>query len=347
MASDCIRIPSDDDLRSRGAWRKSGGETYSAVRAHIMVVRRKENHSPKGPAALTIDLPARSEFQRERKIGTLVKYTEEISSSIQETVTSKLVEELLTKVGGEVGIGATGFPTAKLIAEVQARTGIELSNAVQSTLAVKKSYEQQVSNDFTYTLKYAPDGESARRQTTITLYPRLTHWRWEFYLHMVEVLTLRYRRNWRWKQVRDSIVDSTDTTFRPLFCVSLYEPQELSLTDEAYVPEVDDADQIRLEPLERPSTRNACGSGASFESLVKVAFPETKDEWAIAAKRAGGKKAAAKKAVAKKRPARKIAAKKHSAKKMVRKASKKTVKKASRKAARGRGGFGGMGPPSF
>ena len=42
MASDCIRIPSDEELSSRGTWRKSGSDTYSAVRAHIMVVKRKE-----------------------------------------------------------------------------------------------------------------------------------------------------------------------------------------------------------------------------------------------------------------------------------------------------------------
>jgi hypothetical protein len=319
MVSECIRIPSDDELSSRSAWRKTGSDTYSALRAHMLVVKRKERQSPKGPAALIIDLPSGCEFQRERTIGSLTKYTEEILHSIQDTVNSKLSQELLDKVGAEIGVNPTGFPVAKLIAEVQAKTDIELTHSVQNTLSLKKSFEKQVTNEFKYTLKYVPPKDGEKKQTTITLYPRLSQWRWDFYLHKVELVTLRYRRNWRWKQVRDSIDPREDTTLRPLFSVIIYEPQELSMTDEEYVPEIDDADQVTMEPL-HASTRERCEDGASFRSLIKLAFPETKDEWAIVAKRSGrkaaAKKASRKKMAEKKAPARRIAAKKAPARRM-------------------------------
>jgi hypothetical protein len=312
VANECLHIPSDEELSSRSAWRKSGNDTYSAVRAHILVVKRKEEGSPKGPPALTIDLPARTEFIRERKIGTLTKYTAEILSSIQETVTSKFTKELMEKIGAEIGINPTAWPSAKLTTEIQAKAGVELTKAVQGTLAVKKSYEQQLTNDLTYSLKYMADEGAGRKQTTITLYPRLSHWRWEFYLHKVEILSLRYRKPWYWREIRDSMVFSEDSLLRPLFCVRFYEPEEqLSMTDETYVPDVVDADEIFIEPLQGTPRRNGCGVGTPFQDLAKLAFPVTKEEKATAVRRVGPRKAvAAKKAAAKKAAPKKAAAKK-------------------------------------
>jgi hypothetical protein len=89
------------------------------------------------------------------------------------------------------------------------------------------------------------------------------------------------------------------------------------MTDQEYVPDIDEADQIITEQLQT-STRNECKDGAPFLSLVKLAFPETKDEWAIVGRRAG-KKAAAKKAARKKMAAKKASARKMAAKKSARK----------------------------
>jgi hypothetical protein len=94
-------------------------------------------------------------------------------------------------------------------------------------------------------------------------------------------------------------------TQRPLFCVRFYEPQELSLAEGKHVPDVLEPDEIVIESLQSLDglpKRNLCTVASTLPQLAKLAFPETKEEKARAAKRPVAAKPAAKTPAAKKQP---------------------------------------------
>lgn len=338
-----LQIPPEESLRSRNGWRDLGQKTFAAFRAHIVIVKRREKGALKGSPVKTLDLPGGTEYSLGRKTARIVRNAGEIQRSIQETVTAKIAVEVAHKIASEVG--ATGpVPTFKLSSEVNAKAGSELTEAVQATLATKRSFEIEDSEEITRSISYKPSADGNKRDpVTLHFYLRFWPWRWEFYLYRVEYLRLRYQHNWLWRDVRKTIDISSDEPKRLLFCIRLYEPQdEYSLAEGSYEADIADEDEVTIESCAGRLPGIKVPVGPSLEELARMAFPVTRQERRQAAKRVSGrrvaKRRAAKKAArasARKASARKKVAKKAARKSAAKKASKKaTAKKTKRKQAK-------------
>lgn len=335
-----LQIPPQELLRSKAGWRNLGQKTFAAFRAHIVIVKRREKKALKGSPVKTLDLPGGTEYGFERKTARIVRHAGEIQRSIQETVTAKVAVEVAHKIASEVG--ATGpLPAAKLSSEVNAKAGAELTEAVQATLATKRSFEIQDSEEITRSISYKPSSDGNKRDpVTLHFYLRFWPWRWEFYLYRVEYLRLRYQRKWLWRDVRKTIETSSDEPKRLLFCIRLYEPQdEYSLAENSYEPDIADEDEVTIDSCAGGLPQVNGPAGPALEELARLAFPVTREERRHAAAKRVGRGGAAKRRVAKKAAkasARKASARKRTAKKTSRKATAKKTKrkKAVRRARR-------------
>ena len=135
----CILIPSDEALEEKSGWAALGDGTYSAMRFHVLVVKQRGHNIVKGPAIKVLNLPGGSEYKIERKKATIIKNAGSIQESIQETVTTKLAQEVTQKVAGEIGVAGV-LPSAKLSNEIQLKSGVELTDAVQRGLTHTRYY---------------------------------------------------------------------------------------------------------------------------------------------------------------------------------------------------------------
>jgi hypothetical protein len=324
-----LQIPPDESLQTKAGWQDLGQKTFAAVRAHIVVIKRREKGALKGSPVKTLDLPGGTEYALQHKTARIVRHAGEIQRSIQETVTSKVAIEVAHKIASEVG-ATGGVPAAKLSSEVNAKAGAELTEAVQATLATKRSFEVEDAEEITRSISYKPSTEGKKREpVTLQFYLRLWPWKWEFYLYRVEYLRLRYQRNWIWRDVRKTIYTTSADPRRLLFCIRLYEPQdEYSFTEGSYEPDIADEDEVTIESCTGGFPRINGPTGPTLEELARMAFPVTREE----KRRAAAKRAPSGKAV-KRSAAKKTAAKKASAKKAAGSARKAIHKKAAKKAA--------------
>jgi hypothetical protein len=198
------------------------------------------------------------------------------------------------------------LPSANLSTEVEAKIGSELTDAVQQTLAVKRSYQIQKSRQITQSVKYTrPKPSEPGKPIHLTFYPQLWLWSWEFYLYRVEHLSFRYHRNLLRQQVREPLSNAEDRTERPLFCVRFYEPQEdqLSLAEGDFDPDVAEAGEITIEPLPAGILpKNPCRLKSSLQQLAESAFPTSEDHWILGFIEPKSRKGTPKRAAAKKKP---------------------------------------------
>jgi hypothetical protein len=297
MTTTYLRVPPDDELESSANWQNLGDNTYSAVQADLVVIKRREQKVLTGPPIDIVNVPGGSEYTLQDKRATVVKHVDEIQDSIQETVSSKFSAEIVTKIASEVG--ATGvLPSAKLSSEVQGKAGTELREAVQNSLTRKRSFEIQDSQEITRSVTHKPSADGLpRAPLTLRFYLGLWPWRWEFYLYSVRYLRLRYARNWLWSKVRKTISESVVEPKLPLFCVRFYQPQDkYSFTDREYVPDVadeDDMHEVKLIGVDGRMPNVRWPSAPTLEDLARLAFPVTQEERTRAKGRARARKVAA------------------------------------------------------
>jgi hypothetical protein len=138
---------------------------------------------------------------------------------------------------------------------------------------------------------------------------------WDVYLYRIDELQFEFKRNWLWKQVRETS-KSEETFFgSALFRIEYYEPVgSPNAAGGSYVAEVEQAQTPTSVELTGFAPTNIDPPNvARLIDLAKIALPTASEE--KAAKKAAAKKAPAKKAAAKKAPAKKAAAKKAPAKK--------------------------------
>lgn len=163
------------------------------------------------------------------------------------------------------------------------------------------AFEVQIAqeDERSITVKTNADGSRAAAKQ-LHLYAGLWPWRWDFYLYKVELLRLRYEKRWIWPDVRETFSSKVLTVRQPLFSLSFYEPQEdFSISDGEYEPEVEDAEEIRIDELTERLPNVEFPINPSLEEIARLAFPVTGEERRQAATRAanrlraGGKKKAA------------------------------------------------------
>jgi hypothetical protein len=328
----CFQVPPDHALESMEGWSRLDPQTFSAVRAHLVVIKRREAHPLTGPAISRVDVPAGSEYVIRRKEIEVTTQMAEVQQLVQRTVTTRINEEFVAKLSAE--IGASGpLPTAKATTETQIKLLTELADAVQHSVAGKQSFQVQRTTEIerSLTVKTTADGTPVPTKH-LYLYFGLWPWRWDFYLDRVELLRLRYQRRWLWPTVRETFAARTLTLRLPLFSLRFHEPQtEISVKDGDYTPDVADAEAIALAPLTNAMPALDFPLDTGLGDLARLAFPVTGAEREAAGRKTGGAVRGVKKAAAKRSGvgggahARKAAAKKAPTQTRSRKAQPRTV----------------------
>jgi len=324
----CFQVPADHELETNEAWERKSPNTFTAVRAHIVVIKRRGAKPLMGPTVRRIDVPAGSEYGVRRKEMVAVKHMAEIQQVVQRTVTGRITHEFSEKISAEIGVSGP-LPTAKAANETQFKAAKEVTDAVQRTLNGKRSFEVQHVQEYerSVTVKTSPDGSRASPKQ-LYFYFGLWPWRWDFYLYKVELLRLKYEKWWYWWHVRETFASKVLTIRQPLFSLSFYEPQEdPSISDGEYVPEVEDAEEIRLAELTEPLRNVEFPLDPSLEEIARIAFPVTPEERREAADRRSQGRAAGWKTRAPRKAARKGAVKKTARKAVAKKAVRKSAAK--------------------
>ncbi len=307
----CLQIPPDDVLESQDGWQDLGNKTFAAIRALLVVVKSRESGIQKGPPVKVLEIPGGAEYTIQQKNARIVKRAGEIQNSIQETVTFKVAHEVSQKITSEVG--ATGVvPTSKLSTEITAKSGVELTDAVQRNLALKRSFEIQDSEEITRSVSFKPSSDGKNRQSIVLqFYLGLWPWRWDFYLYRVDYLRLRHERHLIWPDIRKTIYKTSVEPKQALFRVRPFEPQdEYSFVEGSYVPDVTADDEVTAESFVGKLPSIHCPSSRTLEDLARIAFPVTRQEKKY------------------------VKIKRRAAKKVVKKAAKKAAKPAAKKAAK-------------
>jgi hypothetical protein len=336
----CFQVPADHELDSIEGWSRIGPGSFFAVRAHIIVIKRRGAKLLMGPTLRRIDVPAGSDYVVRRKEMTTVKHMAEVQRVVQQTVTGKITQEFSEKISAEIGVSGP-LPTAKAASETQFKATQEVTDALQTTLYGRRSFEVEIAqeDERSITVKTNADGSHAAAKQ-LHLYAGLWPWRWDFYLYKVELLRLKYEKRWIWPDVRETFSSKVLAIRQPLFSLSFYEPQEdFSISDGEYTPEVEEAEEIRIDKLADGLPNVEFPLNPSLEEIARLAFPVTGEEKRQAAQREAYRQGAVakKKAAAsrgKKTGGRKAATKWTQAAKKARKALGK--KTASPKAAPGR-----------
>jgi hypothetical protein len=277
MSTFWIQTPSDQILSRLNGWAKLGENYYAALRHHLLVVVRQDPKTVSGPVQYKVDLPLGAEASQSNTKLKLVKYTVSLQQTIQSTVTSKLTTEFLSKTGVSVD---TKDVSAKLDSEIQARSGQELINSLQSGLSTTRTYEIEISQEDKRSVTFVvlgPNGQSQVRPVIAHLELRRIFW--DVYLYQADFLQLEHRRRWYWTDVRKTIIQGKSNPRKPLFTIQFYEPQEeLSFKFDEYIPEIAEPDQIRAVLLETPCPRAVSQTPLALEDLARLAFPVSKQE---------------------------------------------------------------------
>jgi hypothetical protein len=251
-----------------------------------------------GPSFTEPEIPARATYTWTKKRVETTKYVSTFESSLKRTVSTKTTTEVSSKIGSEIGLGATGL-TPKLQSELQSKVSSELLQTAESELGQTNSYEVQNSEEIQSSLSLAPNGKAPGVDKLI-LYFFLKLWPWRFnvYLHKIEYLQLEYKREWLWWQVRNTILTRELSPRQPLYQIVYYEPDDWpSLRENSYEPQVSDI-SLSVLPLKPNGYPKVSDPGTtSLEDLARLAFPVSKaeKEKAKARKKVDGSKKAAKK----------------------------------------------------
>ena len=278
MGKEYMRIPADEVLKSRTGWTRIGNE-YLSIQADVVAIQRR-GRSVAGPALAKKKMPGGSKVKIEDKTATITKRMDQIQKAIHETVASKFSTELATKIASEASVGAV--LSAKLSNEIRSKAGVELTDAVQSSVAQTRCFEIQNTREISRSVEYEPTRDGRRRKPWILhFYVELWPWKWDFYLYRVRYLRLHYRRNWLWKQVRNTIATASVEHRSPLFRMRYYEPQdEYSFVEGEHEPDVldTDANDVRIECFSGQMPNVRFPSGQSLEELAFAAFPVSGEE---------------------------------------------------------------------
>jgi hypothetical protein len=279
MSSFWIQTPSDSVLSDMRGWAQIDGNKYAAIRHHLLVVQRHGGNAKNGPIHKPVEWPVNTEYHMEEKITKVTKYTLGIEESITSTVTTKLSQEVLSKIGLSAGLDITNLG-ARLSTEVQSKIGAELVESLQSGLSTTKTYEVETKTEQTESLdiKVAPpDGSKGTRD--VFIYFKLNQLFWDVYLYQTDYLQLEYKRRWYWTDVRKTILSDQISVKKPLFSIAYFEPvPAFSFRYDNYVPEIDDGNVVQSLALMSTCPTTKLQPDKSMEELAQSAFPVSRAE---------------------------------------------------------------------
>jgi hypothetical protein len=319
-------------------WAIVGENRFSAIRHHLLVVPRI-GPIKNGQILDQVNWPINAEFSLENETTTVSKYTYGIEESITSTITMKLSQEILTKIGASADLSLAALKIG-LTAELESKFGAELTTSLQESLTTTRTFELEKTEREKKNFKAkVPDRSEKQQLRTVITYLKLKQIFWDVYLYQTDYLQLEYKSEWYWWYIRKTIQESNVPIKKPLFRLSYFDPLPTpSYEFDSYTPDVANDAEVEIQTPLSPCPPAMLKIENSMEDLAVRAFPVNKKERSAAkkpaAKKAAPKKAAAKKPAAKKAAPKKAAAKKSAAKKAAPKkaaAKKPAAKKAAPK----------------
>ncbi len=281
-----IQTPQDSFLSEKGGWTKIGQYKYAAFRHHILVVERKENLAVNGPVIKQMDWPVNAKYKLENKKGKKTNFTISIHESVTSTISSKLSQEVLTKIGSSLEAGIANLK-ANINSELQSKFGVELITTLQNGLSATKTYSTETYLEQLEAIEFTiPERSNQSSTRSVFAYLKLRPVIKEFYLYRTEYMQLEYRKSWIWPDVRKTLTQYDLDLRKPLFKIIYYEPEDtISFSFDSYKPVIEEGDTVTSEELNSvfPSTARI-QLNKTMEQLAKLAFPVSKKEKQSAAK---------------------------------------------------------------
>ncbi|MCX6168191.1 MAG: hypothetical protein NTX65_02550 [Ignavibacteriales bacterium] len=286
MPRSWIQTPQDSSLSDKEGWTKFGQNKYAAFRHHILVVERKENIAKNGPVIKQMDWPVNAKYKLENKKGKRANFTISIQESITSTISNKLSQEVLTKIGSSLEAGIANLK-ANIISELQSKFGVELITTLQNDLSATKTYSTEIYVEQLEAIEFTvPDQSNSTPTRSVFAYLKLRPIVKEFYLYRTEYIQLEYKKSWIWPDVRKTLTQYDLDLRKPLFKIVYYEPEDtISFSFDSYKPVIEEGDSVTSEELNSAFPSPArIQLNKTMEQLAKLAFPVSKKEKQSAAK---------------------------------------------------------------
>ena len=121
-----IVLPDDDSFRDREGWHKAGVDNYIAVRHVLLVVESPSSDRKNGPAFSAFKWPVGAKLTFEKKRVRTTKSTDQLTCSIESTVTQKLSDEIASSINASATLGADALGAA-FGAAMTSKVGIEFT----------------------------------------------------------------------------------------------------------------------------------------------------------------------------------------------------------------------------
>lgn len=280
------------DFEDRRNWRSLGQSRYGAFRARLLVVQSDRPEPRFGPIIAKHNVATGDTITLKRRRERILNHTETIREAIRFTATSQICETLSAKVAAEIALKVPGF-SGSVKSALESGTSREFRQETERVLDLTSSHSVQELDATEHVIELRGQGSAREAQIRRRFWPR----QWDFYLHSFEYLELTYRTKWLWRQVRESMrkADSGVVGW-PLVRLVFYEPQpDVDVCYGAVSDELENPESIEVlelsagMPLVRPSAI------APLEEIAKIAFPITRSEQRLAAKKKVAKMKAARK----------------------------------------------------
>src|SRR6185295_11761795 len=104
MSIEWWKCPDDFSLSAIDGWDSLGRKRYRAIRNHFLIIQHKSSHPKVGPIILERKLPSGAEIKFERKQSIVIKQNRLISSTIQKTITTKLLSEVGSQLSSDIAV---------------------------------------------------------------------------------------------------------------------------------------------------------------------------------------------------------------------------------------------------
>ena len=287
MQSFWIFTPPDNMLSTVEGWDQHGPNSYSTSRHVLLVVRRDSSTLVNGPA-VEIAWPQGTEFTLSKKTSWTTKSTVGIQESITSTVAAKISRDLVLSMKA-VEAGLT--PKVVLGEELTSKISAELSASLQENLSRTTTYTVETLSEEVQSFKVTlpADGKVAE-PGKLFIYFKLRKVTWDVYLYRVDQLQFEFKRNWLWKQVRETSKSEEIFVGSALFRIEYYEPVgSPNAAGGNYVADVEQAQTpVSIELTGVAPTNIDPPKVARLIDLAKIAPPTASEK--KAAKKAAAKK---------------------------------------------------------
>jgi hypothetical protein len=190
----------NSDFSERINWRSLGNDRHAALRVHLLIIMSEGSDFRYGSIVDGYNVAPGDTIEVRKKHEQIISRTNTISEAIRYATTSRVCDQLATRVSTELAAKTLGF-SGKLKSEILTKSEYEITKTTEDLLTATTSHliQETVGDEHVITLV----GSTAPREAKL----RRRYWprRWDVYLHSYEYMELAYKQRWYWKDTRKTI----------------------------------------------------------------------------------------------------------------------------------------------